>query len=527
MRTDRRGFLRALANLLAFAGGGSAPARAAGADRDAHRATRNTRAGALGIRWPRLRAAPPPFKAYPDAPPIELPPVTNEPALPLAAAVGRGAAASGFAATPVTLAQLGRLLHFANGVTDATQRARQSGRLRAAPSAGALYAGEIYVVAERVGGLPPGSYYYDVRPHALVPLGRGSLLARAARALERPAAVERAAALVLLSNVFGRYTWNYADRGYRYALIDTGHIGENLRLATRSAGLREESFPAFHDTALNELLGLDGRAEAVCALSAIGPPGDGEPRAGEIARRLVQRQQLPAYAPASARSDVERYHEATGLVPLAAGRRSLPAPGAASEQVPAPACSGIALPPSASPAASVEWAIERRRSAARFDAEPMRLEQLAFALQLAMKSGSSQRAADVELYVAAHRIRDLAPGLYRYCADAHELELRLPGALDRRLVRVCLGQAMAGDAAAGFLMVAQLGPEGSVGRDRRYRDVLIEAGAIGQRLYLAAEAAGLAARNLAAFIDDDLNRLLGLDGLTEAAVHLTMLGPGA
>jgi nitroreductase len=94
------------------------------------------------------------------------------------------------------------------------------------------------------------------------------------------------------------------------------------------------------------------------------------------------------------------------------------------------------------------------------------------------------------------------------------------------MVRVCLGQEMAGDAAVGLLVVARLGPGGAVGRDRRYRDLLIEAGASAQRSYLAAEALGLVARNLAAFRDGDLNRLLGLDGRSRAAVHLTMLGPG-
>ena len=64
------------------------------------------------------------------------------------------------------------------------------------------------------------------------------------------------------------------------------------------------------------------------------------------------------------------------------------------------------------------------------------------------------------------------------------------------------------------------------GGERSYRDLLVEAGAIGQRIYLAAEAAGLAARNLAAFRDDRLNGLLGLDGRREAVIHLTMFGPG-
>jgi SagB-type dehydrogenase family enzyme len=466
-------------------------------------------------------------KPYPGAPRLALPRVVSEPALPLAEAARRGETSAGFAATPLPLAQLGRLLHFANGVTDATHRERKTGRMRAAPSAGALYAGEVYVVAERVRELPPGSYYYDVRQHALVQLERGSLLPRAAQALERPPAAAKAAALVLLSNVFGRYTWRYANRGYRYALIDSGHIGENLRLSANSAGLREVPFSDFHDDALNDLLGLDGREEAVCAVSAIGPPAEAEPRPREIPRRLVQRQQLPAYAPPTAHSEVERYHEATELVPVAADRRSPPPAAGAPTTVPTPPRRRIALPtPTVPSTLSVEQTIARRRSAQRFDAERLRLEQLAFALQVAKGSGTPVRAVGVELYVAAHRVRDLAPGLYRYCAEAHALELRRSGALGDRMVRACASQEKAGAAAVGFLMVAQLGPDGARGCDRGYRDVLIEAGAIGQRLYLAAEALGLAARNLAAFVDEDLNRLLGFDGHSEATVHLTMLGPG-
>jgi SagB-type dehydrogenase family enzyme len=527
MRTDRRGFLRALANVLAFATGGSASARAASADWNGHRATGNTGRGARGLRWPRLRGPPDPAKPYPDAPRFALPPVTSEPGLALAEAARQGVTSSGFAATPVSLAQLGRLLHFANGVTDANHRERMTGRMRAAPSAGALYAGEVYVVAERVRELVPGSYYYDVRHHALALLERGSLLPRAAEALERRAAVEKAAALVLLSNVFGRYTWRYANRGYRYALIDSGHIRENLRLAALSAGLREVSFPAFHDDALHELLGLDGRAEAICALSAIGPPGEAEPEPGEIARHLVQRQQLPAFTAPAGRSEVERYHEATELVPLADARRPLPPPADAPEPAPALPRSSIALPPpSAPPTMSVERAIESRRSAHRFETDRMQLEHLAFALQAAKGPATPARAHGLELYVAAHRVEALAPGLYRYCAEAHGLEPRRLGALDDRMVRVCGGQEKAGSAAAGLLVVARLGPEGARGRDRSYRDVLIEAGAIAQRLYLAAEAMGLTARNLAAFVDDDLNRLFGLDGRSEVTVHLTMFGPG-
>jgi nitroreductase len=73
-------------------------------------------------------------------------------------------------------------------------------------------------------------------------------------------------------------------------------------------------------------------------------------------------------------------------------------------------------------------------------------------------------------------------------------------------------------------MVAQLRDATALAADRRYRDLLIESGAIGQRIYLAAEATGLAARNLAAFRDDELNSLLELDGRERAVIHLTAVG---
>jgi SagB-type dehydrogenase family enzyme len=331
-----------------------------------------------------------------------------------------------------------------------------------------------------------------------------------------------------VSNVFARYSFQYANRGYRYALIDTGHIGENLRLASHSAGLRAEFLPAFHDAALNELLGIDGRAEAVCALAAVGAFASGAARPRRIVRRLVQRQQLPGFAPAPAGSAVVRYHEASELVPLGEAARPLPPPAVVPNGSAASACSAKALPlPSISPGMSVERAIASRRSAEYFTADAMAQEQLAFALQVAQGTQVAARVAGLDLYVVANRIRNLAPGLYRYCSSVHGLELQRSGALGRRLKRVCLGQAMAHDAAAGLIVAAHLGEGGAVGRDRSYRDTLIEAGAIAQRLYLAAEATGLAARNLAAFVDGDLNQLLGFDDDREAAVHLTMLGPGA
>lgn len=117
-----------------------------------------------------------------------------------------------------------------------------------------------------------------------------------------------------------------------------------------------------------------------------------------------------------------------------------------------------------------------------------------------------------------------AGSLYRYRPDEACLVALRKADLRDTLVRSCLGQDKAGACAVAFFVVANLRHAIESLGERGYRDLLIEAGGIGQRIYLAAEAAGLSARNLAAFRDDDLNRLLALDGRERAILHLILAG---
>jgi len=266
MRIGRRGFMHALAGTAAWLAGGKARASEPEWTCEIHQQTRNTRLGPVGRKWwpasrKRRRA-----KAYAGYERIALPAPASLAAASLADVIDGFRVADGFAREALGLAELSRLLHFTNGVT-------QPPILRAAPSAGALYAGEIYILAQRVTGLDPGVYYYAPPGHALVRIRPGPAIDAVSEALERPGQFASAPAVLALTNVFGRYGWRYANRAYRYALIDTGHIGENLRLAARSAGLVDAAPLRFHDQRLSEVLGIDGRREAVCALHAVGYPG--------------------------------------------------------------------------------------------------------------------------------------------------------------------------------------------------------------------------------------------------------------
>ena len=218
-------------------------------------------------------------------------------------------------------------------------------------------------------------------------------------------------------------------------------------------------------------------------------------------------------APASW-GDTERYHVRTRLVE---GTQAAPR-----ERAPTPP--GRNAVETRRPEMSVEDSIRNRRSAHHFADRMIPRDTLDWILDAAVGHSTLVPTGEVELLLAVHRVASVDPGLYRYMPDEGRLVPLRKADLRRRLVSTCLGQGKAGTCAVAFFGVGHLRHATETLGDRMYRDLLIEAGHIGQRIYLAAEAAGLAARNLAAFRDDALNRLLDLEGGERAALHLTLAG---
>ncbi len=142
--------------------------------------------------------------------------------------------------------------------------------MRAAPSAGALYPIEIYTVVNRVDGLQAGLYHYCVEAHALALLEADDYRDRATAGCLYQEMAGDAAVTFVLSAVFPRVCWKYGERGYRYALIEAGHIGQNIYLAATCLRLGCVSMGAFLDDRMNALLGIDGKEEAVIYCLAVG-----------------------------------------------------------------------------------------------------------------------------------------------------------------------------------------------------------------------------------------------------------------
>ena len=186
--------------------------------------------------------------------------------MPVSAAIDSRRSVRQFADQPLSLSELSRLLVSADGIT----RSSGTTTMRAAPSAGALYPGEIYLVVKAVDSLPPGIYHFDVSDTSLQFLQPGDLGEQLNAAANGQRSVGRTPVTLVLTSRFARVTHKYADRGYRYAYMEAGAIAENIYLQTTALGLGTVMAGAFNDDAVNGLLGIDGTDEAALIIMPVG-----------------------------------------------------------------------------------------------------------------------------------------------------------------------------------------------------------------------------------------------------------------
>jgi SagB-type dehydrogenase family enzyme len=195
----------------------------------------------------------------------------------------------------------------------------------------------------------------------------------------------------------------------------------------------------------------------------------------------------------------------------------------------------VTLPaPGDSEGLSLEGAIETRRSIRDYSAEPLspeKLSRLLHAAQGITERRRGFRAAPsagalypIELYAVIHDVVGVEPGIYHYAVREHELELLQVGDFRTAVMLAGLGQSFLGQANVCFILSAILQRTRWRYRERTYRYVMLEAGHIGQNLYLAATSMGLGACAVGAFLDDDFNKLLGLDGKKEAVLYVISVG---
>ncbi|WP_216819733.1 SagB/ThcOx family dehydrogenase [Zoogloea sp. LCSB751] len=464
-------------------------------------------------------AQPAAFRHYEGVPPIELP----------------LARAEDLTAAPVTpaipdLASIGALLHLSFGLTAWKTLGPDRWAVRANPSSGNLHPVEAYVIVAGIPELADGLYHYRPEIHALElravhlqPVAAGPVLA------------------VGLSCVMWREAWKYGERAFRYCQLDAGHAQACLGYAAALLGWHTVEQPQVGSHTLASLLGLDRAAEF---------PG----KRAEVSQEEAELLLVLDFAGCATRLEPAALHEASAaarwqgvaslidrfpmfrwpvIADVAAATRRADDSGAASNPQRIPRVQPAAL-------------ILRRRSAQRFDPAHVmgraEFERLLEALRPAAD-------ARIGLLMFIHRVDGLAPGVYflpRGALDgglAQRLQARykllpvdgLPAAdalfslapadpLELRRVARSLHchQDIASNASIAFGMLAPFA-ERVEADPPAYRDLYREAGALGQVLYLEAEALGLRGTGIGCFFDDPVHSVAGLDdGVFQTLYHFTI-----
>jgi len=162
---------------------------------------------------------------------------------------------------PLDLPQLSQILWSAQGITGTRG-------FRAAPSAGATYPLEIFVVIGKQGviageakqapeELQDGIYHYEAASHSLILHKPADLRPDLARATLDQEFIIDAPVDIVICALYHRTSYRYGRRGERYVHIEVGHVGENIHLQVVALGLATVEVGAFHDEEVRTVLGVD------------------------------------------------------------------------------------------------------------------------------------------------------------------------------------------------------------------------------------------------------------------------------
>jgi len=199
-----------------------------------------------------------------EAEAIQLPPPRQDSRTSVEKAISQRRSAREYAEGALSVVEISQILWAAQGFTQEKKdpprmwnpKYEWQGGLRAAPSAGALYPMEIYVLAGNVEGLAKGVYKFIPKDHSLKKIMGGDKRSALSDAALKQAAIERGAAVLVLAGVYERTSYKYGDRAERYVHIEAGSIAENVSLQGVALGLGTVLIGAFKDDEVKNVLQL-------------------------------------------------------------------------------------------------------------------------------------------------------------------------------------------------------------------------------------------------------------------------------
>ena len=418
----------------------------------------------------------------------------------------------------IDIKTLSEVFRLAYGYTARQRAGGQTYLYRSVPSAGALYPVEIYVSGAGIPGLPRGLFHYDIQDFSIRQLLGEEASALIAERLSIPKP-EKSWVSFILSGIFFRSAWKYRKRAFRYVLLDTGHLVENLTSALAFEGLPCSIRYDFVDENLCSLVGLDRSKEACFAivdvrmdrlLKAAGgevPPAD--PMVQDVGVTDTSRVSFQEVTYDAVKqiyftsSEHLKDDRPDNGMPLA----TLPEP---QEWFP------VRHQDVKNSDADYVGVIQGRRSRRNFVKEPipamsfMRLLWLMGTTPASDTSGKPCLSPVATGFLVGH-VEGFDQGFYRFDGENNRYGLLKPGSFVAQMAGVCLEQLWLANAGALFSFVANLKALDDSCGARGYRHAMMEAGVLAQLLYMGSTALGLGCCGIGAFYDNEARVLLDLD----------------
>jgi SagB-type dehydrogenase family enzyme len=487
--------------------------------REYHRQTSYNRFDMGGgcLDWARQ---PIPFKTYEGLPEVPLPEVLEWPRGLLSEVLKQEPEA---AENSLAFARLSEFVRLTHALTARTQYAGTDIFYRSVASAGALYPFELYVAAIAVDGLPAGLYHHNVMTQQLTLLrsGDASREVNAGLGMNEPIPLRVA---FFLTSIFYRSSWKYRDRAYRYNLLDTGHLAENLSLAARALRLPCEFHFDFDDRLINSLLCLDQDREVCLAIALVpaieapsnrsaeplsDPPEDLGCRSRmairEVNHELIQVVHSLSERIVSTPDGPSPMEEHLGVQP----RTGVPVTG----------------PPSSPEVMGYAEAVFKRRSMRNFVDAKLPADQFGALLDLLCFDASDSGHGDaISVGLLTGNVEGVPPGFHLLNRRTRTLGFVKEGLFTADMADVCLGQRWLARCAVHVLFLTNLHVLEKAWGPRGYRCAMLEAGRLGQRLYVTATSMKLGCCGIGALYDGDAAQLLGLND-ESALLYLVATGP--
>ncbi|MBW1903244.1 MAG: SagB/ThcOx family dehydrogenase [Deltaproteobacteria bacterium] len=427
------------------------------------------------------------------------------------------------------MADLSRIFSLAYGITRKGTHRGGYHYYRSVASAGALYPTEIYVSTNGAQGLDDGLYHFSIAHHALTPLRKGDVSSHVADAV-RPTLHKSPKLTFFLSAIFFRSAWKYMERSYRYHLLDTGHLLENLVVALKAQKFPFEFSFDFDDHTLNRLLGLDETKEVCLAVCYM--PGEHPVKRMSTEEEIANLSESVKNTSIVSQKETDypavlEIHE-QGLHETARSGVELPTINPVDLKSEKPI--DVTGPEIWPEKLNYEGAFLHRRSKRNYVPKSISLNHLASLVQaLSLKDRGAHSDAlyyqnTVRSGLIVGNAQGIDPGFYLLDEAKGSLGLVNSGHFLDMMTHICLDQKWLANAAVHFVFLTDIEVLDRYYGARGYRYAMMVSGRMGERLYLSATAMGLGCCGIGAFYDFEASQLLGLTR-TSRLLYLVAVGP--